>query len=538
MIVFLEFPLVDIRLFIKNGEVCKLKSPTWPFPDNGEFVRGFGEIQPRTKGGINGWIGESQICKASRAIRFKSHPYFFQTLDDDKINKKFKTISEQELKSFGFHKKVGIRCLSRLFYHDGCSTAKIQIVFGTMPEKVENSLFLFDQICLLIDHILSCKVTLTSPTSNALQIPNELELFSCKKYLAKLYLLSSSSSKIQESLLNENLVIAGEPTILIDCRCDDEVYLHQKIKTFSIKTSTIDDDEIQISLSRWWHNSNNKKLHIWLIKHHSSQEESLQLGRVLRIHLLRLHSEFQCLQKVLKSIELGTIRINNDLGNTESSFLQDYLNESTRRIGKIHKKISKKYKIEDIEEIAYQSIDHLSQGSRDSLLVYLEKIKLQVFRKIEKFTDKMTQHSVPCGIVNINAETVTFHERGLDMSSNSTGDTYNAPVGIGKMTDNAKVDAENIGGIVNEASKESLIEITTEVHQLLERLSVDFPTTSVVEKAIVAEKAKEQLEGNKSYQERIIEAIKLGGLAAFEKAIDHPIAAFFVEAIKSWFDKN
>lgn len=530
MIVFLEFPLVDIRLFTKDGEVCKLKSPTWPFPENGSFVRGFGEIQPRTKGGINGWIGESQICKASRAVRFKSHPYFFQTLDDNKINKFFKAISEQELESFGFHKKIGIRCLSRLFYHDGRSTAKLQIVFGTMPEKLENSLFSFDQIYLLIDHILSCKVTLTSPASNALQIPNELELFSCKKYLAKLYLLSSSSSKIQESQLNENLVIAGEPIILIDCRYDDDVYLHRKIKIFSL-------DDHEIHLSHWWHNSNNKKLHIWLIKHYSKQEENIQLARVLRIHLLRLHSEFQCLQKVLKSIELGTIRINNDLGNAELSFLQEYLNKSTRRIGKIHKRISKKYKIEDIEEITYQSIDYLTPGSRDTLLKYLEKIKLQVFRKIEKFTDKMTHPGVPCDTLQIITNTLTF-QGGLDMSSNSTGDIYSGTFGIGKVTDSAKIDAENISGTVNEASKESLIEITTEVRQLLERLSVNFPTTSVVEKAIVAEKAKEQLEGNKSYKEKIIKAIKSGGLAAFEKAIDHPIAAFFVEAIKSWLDKN
>ena len=308
-------------------------------------------------------------------------------------------------------------------------------------------------------------------------------------------MLFSSSSKIQESQLNENLVIAGEPTILIDFRYGDEVYLPQAVKTFSL-------NDHQIQLSHWWHNSNNKKLHIWLIKHYSKQEENIQLGRVLRIHLLRLHSEFQCLQKVLKSIELGTIRINDDLGNAELSFLQDYLNKSTRRIGKIHKKISKKYRIEDIEEITYQSIDYLTPGSRDTLLKYLEKIKLQVFRKIEKFTDKMTQHSVPRGIVTIISETAIFQEGSLDMSSNSTGDIYSGTFGIGKVADSAKIDAENISGTVNEASKESLIEITTEVRQLLERLSVNFPTTSVVEKAIVAEKAKEQLEGNKSYKEK------------------------------------
>jgi len=72
------------------------------------------------------------------------------------------------------------------------------------------------------------------------------------------------------------------------------------------------------------------------------------------------------------------------------------------------------------------------------------------------------------------------------------------------------------------------------VNQLLEQLSQSYPTETISQKAIVVEEAIKQIENNPDWKRKVINAIKLGSLAAFEKTIDNPFGAFFVEGIKGW----
>ena len=51
---------------------------------------------------------------------------------------------------------------------------------------------------------------------------------------------------------------------------------------------------------------------------------------------------------------------------------------------------------------------------------------------------------------------------------------------------------------------------------------------------VVAAEAINQIESNPTMKQKVINAVKEGGLAAFEKAIDNPAGAFIVGAIKGW----
>jgi hypothetical protein len=53
---------------------------------------------------------------------------------------------------------------------------------------------------------------------------------------------------------------------------------------------------------------------------------------------------------------------------------------------------------------------------------------------------------------------------------------------------------------------------------------------------VVAAKAIEEIENNPTLKQRAVNAIKEGGIAAFESAIAHPIASFMIDAIKGWQD--
>jgi hypothetical protein len=99
-----------------------------------------------------------------------------------------------------------------------------------------------------------------------------------------------------------------------------------------------------------------------------------------------------------------------------------------------------------------------------------------------------------------------------------------------------KLKAEQIGGtIINQAeSKQSLAEAAAEIQQLLEQLQQSYPSSTTAEQMIVAAEAINCIESDPSWKQKIVNAVKEGGLAAFEKAIDNPAGAFVVGAIKGW----
>ena len=53
---------------------------------------------------------------------------------------------------------------------------------------------------------------------------------------------------------------------------------------------------------------------------------------------------------------------------------------------------------------------------------------------------------------------------------------------------------------------------------------------------IVATEAIKHIESDPTWKQRVINAAREGGLAAFEKALDNPAGAFITSAIKGWLE--
>ena len=81
---------------------------------------------------------------------------------------------------------------------------------------------------------------------------------------------------------------------------------------------------------------------------------------------------------------------------------------------------------------------------------------------------------------------------------------------------------------------QSLAQAAAEIQLLLKQLEQAYPTTTTSQQMVVAAEAINRIESNPLLKERVINAVKSGGLAAFEKAIDNPTGAFIVGAIKGW----
>jgi hypothetical protein len=81
---------------------------------------------------------------------------------------------------------------------------------------------------------------------------------------------------------------------------------------------------------------------------------------------------------------------------------------------------------------------------------------------------------------------------------------------------------------------QSLAQAAAEIQKLLKQLEQTYPTTTTSQQMVVAAEAINRIESNPTMKQKVINAVKEGGLAAFEKAIDNPAGAFIVGAIKGW----
>ncbi|MGK7899303.1 MAG: pentapeptide repeat-containing protein [Xenococcus sp. (in: cyanobacteria)] len=82
--------------------------------------------------------------------------------------------------------------------------------------------------------------------------------------------------------------------------------------------------------------------------------------------------------------------------------------------------------------------------------------------------------------------------------------------------------------------KQTLAEAAAEIQQLLDQLSQTYPTNTAREKMVVATEAIERIESDPKLMERILSALKAGGISALEQLLNHPAASFIIAAIEDW----
>ena len=109
---------------------------------------------------------------------------------------------------------------------------------------------------------------------------------------------------------------------------------------------------------------------------------------------------------------------------------------------------------------------------------------------------------------------------------------YNYNIAGGDIINQKDIKYGSIG--VYKVEQTNVTDEAAKVNQLIEQLSKYYPTETISQKAVVVEEAIKQIENNPVWKRKIINAVKSGSLAAFEKTIDNPFGAFFVEALKGW----
>ncbi len=86
----------------------------------------------------------------------------------------------------------------------------------------------------------------------------------------------------------------------------------------------------------------------------------------------------------------------------------------------------------------------------------------------------------------------------------------------------------------NPEQKQTLAEAAAEIQQLLEQLEKSYPTDTTTGKMALATEAIAQIENNPNLTARILSALKVGSVKAFEQFLSHPAASFVIGALEDW----
>ncbi|MBF2016057.1 MAG: hypothetical protein IGS23_12800 [Rivularia sp. T60_A2020_040] len=114
------------------------------------------------------------------------------------------------------------------------------------------------------------------------------------------------------------------------------------------------------------------------------------------------------------------------------------------------------------------------------------------------------------------------------------------------MSDNSKNFSQNFHGSVNNAvgnvegdfnvnpQQQTLSQAAAEIQQVLNQLSQTYPTTTTTEKMEVATTAIQHIENNSNLRQRVLSALKTGGIQALGQMLNHPASTFIIAALEDW----
>ncbi|MGB3655130.1 MAG: CHAT domain-containing protein [Rivularia sp. (in: cyanobacteria)] len=108
-------------------------------------------------------------------------------------------------------------------------------------------------------------------------------------------------------------------------------------------------------------------------------------------------------------------------------------------------------------------------------------------------------------------------------------------INIGSGNYNERIEGDYIqGNYYNAPQKQNLAEAAVEIQELLKQLDKSYDTSTYSGKVQVASETIKTIENNPELKARIISALKVGGIKAFEQLLSHPAASFVIGALEDW----
>lgn len=357
MLISIQFPIADSRGFVSN--TGRLLKPGWPLPTpDEEFVRSYGPIRIRPRGGLSGWVGENEICEASRAVR---------------LSRSLSITSRSPAAT------LPLRVAFRRFYSDGLAAGKFELALAT-PYRKPLTVGKQDAKSF-VERFLNLPVRISQANGSFI----ESSLAQSGEHLAQSYLSATTRNRCPEEL-ERWLVRTGPPLLFMECDSQDIMELPYFVRHVELP------DEFDFELYHCLVPFRGGTIRMWLLEkydHEHTVLDSNRLGasRRLRIYLQRLNAEHECLRLVLRNMMAKSLKV--PPRSAASNALQYYLNEATKRIGVLEAKTSHQFD-DDISNIARESMNLMNPGQLDALsrVLYSLDLRNNLLRKLEDYAEK------------------------------------------------------------------------------------------------------------------------------------------------------
>lgn len=326
----LQYPIVDFRPALK-GENSRLGVPSWPQPDmqRKPFIRHFGKVEARKRGGSDDFGAEEYFCNAHLSIRYNDLHKQGYILDNGLTPAIFNSY--------------------RRLYCDGYFFSKVELGFVDNTEK-----FLTGSAGLPLVSYLKHYLTTIPITINA----KETRLYQAGKPLAESYFAATSSPKNNGAALRP-FVKDGQICLVLVYTAGEKIVLPQQAKKINEYTAS---NEF-IRLYGYKLHINGMYYKVWLIESSQPEKKLTQplqtILRRLRMNLLRIHAEKETVRILLNGIKAGLVP-----GSTLPANLATYLQKTAK---KLFKKERHSLDQTDILSFALQSEDSLQPGEFTTL---------------------------------------------------------------------------------------------------------------------------------------------------------------------------
>jgi hypothetical protein len=381
MMIFIQFAITDLRPFTALKERL-LEEPSWPHPRLYEFVRGSGQIIERTKLGLDNWISENNVCRIKEGIRFQTLRTSYMEMSN--VNKHQLSANSNHLLG-----RQSVLCKYEFVF-------RVKTNFPVIREKDINQIF---------EEILGTEIYI----KDRFYQKQRITLEHLASPLKELYIVNSTKHENADVADGSFFKIEEHRKLLVSCVPQIYIYLDKGEK---LRTNTAVEKKKKGSpfmLHTLFKKIHNRPFRIWI---QEQRKDYKRVGgrpdRELRISILRLFAEVECLHNIFKAISKKLIDV--DPKSEESDTLQDYLNTAIKTVLKERK--SYEYGI-----VSAISVDYFQNlffsflpGTYDSLRQAIEsfnfrkqikqKVDLYITQNLNIVENNISQNSGPIFIGN------------------------------------------------------------------------------------------------------------------------------------------
>ena len=156
------------------------------------------------------------------------------------------------------------------------------------------------------------------------------------------------------------------------------------------------------------------------------------------------------------------------------------------------------------------------------------------------------QALVAITVILLVAALKSFQEVG-NLSEDKEINSFDLPINLDKIIFDSRTiiegsyksySSKNEVANYTTTQKQNLAEAASEIQKLLEQLSLTHPTQTAQEKITIAEELIDEIDNSPTLKQKVISAVKTGGISELRESISHPLASIALANIEEWQEND